>query len=135
MNNKDLEKAAKEYARNYTVNDNGNGGDDWEDDIAIAYRAGAQWMELQFENNRLSACESMTEEEAEREQEFVVKFTQENHRQPTYSDCIEMTRQQVISKACKWLENNLDCMASMTPEGELYWLPNCIESFRKAMEE
>ena len=39
-----------------------------------------------------------------------------------------------IDKACKWLEKNLDCMASMTPEGEMYWLPNCIDNFRKAME-
>jgi len=40
---KDLEEAAKEYAKAYTDNDNGNGGDDWEDDIRITFQAGAKW--------------------------------------------------------------------------------------------
>lgn len=48
---------------------------------------------------------------------------------------INHKKNQWINKACEWLENNLDCMASMTPEGELYWLPNCIDNFRKTMEE
>ena len=39
-----LDGAAKEYARQYTENDNGNGGDDWEDDIRITFEAGAKWM-------------------------------------------------------------------------------------------
>ena len=39
----DLEEAAIEYAKAYTKNDNGNGGDDWEDDIKITFIAGAQW--------------------------------------------------------------------------------------------
>ena len=40
----DVTKAAKDYARCYTESDNGNGGDDWEDDISIAFTAGAQWL-------------------------------------------------------------------------------------------
>ena len=39
-----LDEAAEEYARQYTENDNGNGGDDWEDDIRITFEAGAKWM-------------------------------------------------------------------------------------------
>lgn len=42
--NKKLEQAAKGYAKCYTENDNGNGGDDWEDDIAITFIAGANWQ-------------------------------------------------------------------------------------------
>lgn len=41
---KDLGEAAKEYAKAYTDNDNGNGGDDWEDDIKITFQAGAKWQ-------------------------------------------------------------------------------------------
>ena len=39
-----LDEAAKDYARCYTESDNGNGGDDWEDDISIAFKAGARWL-------------------------------------------------------------------------------------------
>ena len=42
-----LDKAAKEYAYKYTENDNGNGGEDWEDDIRITFIAGAEWMAKQ----------------------------------------------------------------------------------------
>lgn len=39
-----LDEAAKNYAAEYTENENGNGGDDWEDDIVITFKAGAEWM-------------------------------------------------------------------------------------------
>ncbi len=39
-----LDEAAKDYARCYTESDNGNGGDDWEDDILIAFKAGTRWL-------------------------------------------------------------------------------------------
>ena len=39
-----IDEAANEYTTEYTENENGNGGDDWEDDIAIAFKAGAGWM-------------------------------------------------------------------------------------------
>ena len=39
-----LDEAAKDYASCYTESDNGNGGDDWEDDILIAFKAGARWL-------------------------------------------------------------------------------------------
>lgn len=35
-------EAAREYAKEYTKNE-GNGGDDWEDDIRITFEAGAEW--------------------------------------------------------------------------------------------
>ena len=49
-----LDKAAEEYARQYTENDNGNGGDDWEDDIRITFEAGAKWMAEQGETKVLT---------------------------------------------------------------------------------
>jgi len=42
-----LEEVSRQYATDYTSNDNGNGGDDWEDDIAIAFKAGARWQKEQ----------------------------------------------------------------------------------------
>jgi hypothetical protein len=49
----------------------------------------------EFENNRLKACESQTEAEAERELNFAIKFFEEHHRQPTFSDAIEATRKKI----------------------------------------
>ena len=43
MGEEELNKAAAQYARDYTENDEGNGGDDWEDDIRITFIAGAKW--------------------------------------------------------------------------------------------
>lgn len=43
----------------------------------------------EFEKNRLAACGRQTEEEAEREQDFVTSILENEHRQPTYSDAIE----------------------------------------------
>ena len=50
----DLEEAANKYAYDYTTNDEGNGGDDWEDDIATAFKDGAQWQKQQTVDK---ACE------------------------------------------------------------------------------
>lgn len=60
---------------------------------------GAMWMQELFENNRLSHCDSMTEEEYNRESDFVSNFIKEHHRTPTFSDAIEITREQMIDKA------------------------------------
>lgn len=54
-----------------------------------------------FEQNRLKACDNQTPQEAWREAEFVVPFVKEHHRTPTFSDAIEVTRKQMIDKACK----------------------------------
>lgn len=40
----DLGEAAKEYLRQYNESEYGNGGDDWDDDICITFKAGAEWM-------------------------------------------------------------------------------------------
>lgn len=60
-----------------------------------------------FENNRLKACKSQTPEQTWREAEFVVPFVKKYHRQPTYSDAIEITRKQMIEKAIEWIRSNI----------------------------
>lgn len=69
-----------------------------------AYLAGQEAMREQFEKNRLAACDNMTEEEAEREQEFTTDFIEKNLHVPTYSDAIEHGRKQMINKAVEWLK-------------------------------
>lgn len=39
-----LDGAAKEYLKQYNESEFGNGGDDWDDDILITFKAGAMWM-------------------------------------------------------------------------------------------
>jgi hypothetical protein len=51
----------------------------------------------EFEKNRLLACENMTDEEWEREEKFVTDFIEKNHRIPTISDAIELTRKDMIN--------------------------------------
>ena len=60
-----------------------------------------------FEQNRLKACYIQTPEEAERESAFVVPFVKEHHRQPTFSDAIEVTREKMTDKACKIYCDNI----------------------------
>jgi 3'-phosphoadenosine 5'-phosphosulfate (PAPS) 3'-phosphatase len=99
---------------------------------------GYEYALEEFENNRLKACESQTEAEAERELNFAIKFFEEHHRQPTFSDAIEVTRKQMIDKACKWLEQNVDKYLYNTGGYEEY-IPKCGDKlfydFKKAMEE
>lgn len=68
---------------------------------------GYEYAIKEFENNRLKACESQTEAESERELNFAIKFFEEHHRQPTFSDAIEITRKQVTDKACKIYCDNI----------------------------
>lgn len=69
------------------------------------FKAGAEWQYEQFEKNRLTACDNMTEEAAEREQRFAVNFIAENNRIPTFSDAIEYGRKTMREKAISRLEN------------------------------
>lgn len=93
----------------------------------IGANDGYKYALEEFENNRLKACESQTEAESERELNFAIKFFEEHHRQPTFSDAIEITRKQMIEKAVKWIEyyNNNG--------GSLF--DGWKDDFQKAMEE
>ena len=42
-----LNEAAEEYLEQYNESEFGNGGDDWDDDIRITFKAGAEWMARQ----------------------------------------------------------------------------------------
>lgn len=64
---------------------------------------GAEWAQEQYENNRLSYCDNMTAQEAQREMKFVTSFIKQNDRIPTFSDCIEITRKEMIDKTFRWL--------------------------------
>lgn len=89
-----------------------------------------------FEQNRLKACESQTEAESERELNFAIKFFEEHHRQPTFSDAIEATRKQIIDKICKWLEEHLyDDEYLVDADGCLINIDSLINGLKKAMEE
>lgn len=88
----------------------------------------------EFENNRLKACESQSEAEAERELNFAIKFFEEHHRQPTFSDAIEETRKQMIEKSIKWLDDN--AFRYVETYGSNYEVfDTLLEDFKKAMEE
>lgn len=94
---------------------------------------GYEYALEEFENNRLKACDNQTPQEAWRETEFVVPFVKEHHRLPTFSDAIEVTRKQMVDKACKWLENNADDFISDFQD--LHMSKTFYEAFRKAMEK
>lgn len=68
---------------------------------------GYEYALEEFENNRLKACDNQTPQEAWRETEFVVPFVKKHHRTPTFSDAIEVTRKQMVDKACKIYCDNL----------------------------
>lgn len=77
---KDLEDAAKKYR----FFDFGT-----PDEIAqTAFKAGAEWQEKRWENNRLMAQDHATEEECQREMDFVDNHIKKHHRIPTFSDAI-----------------------------------------------
>lgn len=105
-----------------------------------AYLAGQEAMREQFEKNRLASCDNMTEEEADREQEFVTYFLEKNLYAPTYSDAIEYGKRLMIDKACEWLESNVEkYIYNATPSYPDADFKACVggkcwEYFRKAME-
>lgn len=75
-------------------------------DLEQAFIDGAEWQYEQFEKNRLTACDNMTKEEADREQEFTTDFIEKNNRQPTYSEAIEYGRNIASEQAMKYLHEH-----------------------------
>lgn len=118
----ELEKAADEYANSIAQHDHNKvfSIDD--------FKAGAKWQYEQFEKNRLAACDNMTKEEADREQEFTTEFIEKNHRVPTYSEAIEYGRKMAFDKTVEWLKEQ-DEMIGISFQQDF------IERFKKAMEE
>lgn len=81
----ELEEAAKRYG---TEGDEISGLSIIDEEVE-AFKAGANWQKEQFEKNRIAACDRQTEEEAEREQDFVMGIIENEHRQPTFDDAIK----------------------------------------------
>ena len=122
MKDYDLEKAANEYANSIPQHEHNKVFS------IVDFKAGANWRYEQFEKNRLSACDNMTKEEAEREQEFTTDFIEKNNRIPTYSDAIEYGRKQMIDKAVEWLKEQEEMVG-------ISFQDDFIERFKQAMEE
>lgn len=119
----------KTYTETRTEIIEANDGCTMEELYDDAYQQGCTNTFAEMEKNRLRYCENMTEEEAEREMDFVSKFIKENKRIPTFSDCIERTRKEMIEKSCKWLKRN-------TPIGLMEEeLSDFFEDFKIAMED
>lgn len=90
------------------------------------FKAGYDYATEELEKNRLTACDNMTEEEVEREQRFVFDFLKKNSRTPTFSDCIEITRREMIENVVKFLKSTDFCK---------YYNKEFIDEFRRKMEE
>ena len=119
----ELDKAANEYANSIAQHDHNK--------IFSIYdfKAGANWRYEQFEKNRLAACDNMTKEEAEREQEFTIDFIEKNNRIPTYSDAIEYGRESMrerLTKLKKLADNMYNAAQYLTTDAS---------RLHKAMEE
>ena len=102
------------------------------------FKAGYDYAVEELEKNRLIACDNMTEEEAEREQRFVINFLAKNSRTPTFSDCIEVTRQEMIDKACKHINDHWDKLLVYDYNqygGCVFNRQKTVEQFKQAMEE
>lgn len=96
------------------------------------------WQYEQFENNRLTACDNMTKEEADREQEFMTDFIEKNNRVPTYSDAIEYGKRLMIDKACEYIHNHWNKLLVYEYNqfgGSVFNRKKTVEQFRKAMED
>lgn len=96
----ELEEAANEYANSIAQHDHNKVFS------IVDFKAGANWRYEQFEKNRLAACDNMTKEEFEREQEFTTNFIEKNNRVPTYSDAIEYGRNIASEQAMKYLQEH-----------------------------
>jgi hypothetical protein len=71
-----------------------------------AFKAGAQWQELQFEKNRLKHCDSITNEQAELEQGFIDQHLDKYQRMPTFLDAIEYGMRSQKEQLIKRLYNH-----------------------------
>ena len=71
--------------------------------VSWDFRAGAKWQEEQFEKNRLKHCNSITNEQAELESDFIDQHLDKYQRMPTFLDAIEYgmekMKEQMMSKA------------------------------------
>ena len=72
-----------------------------------AYIRGAKEQQAIDEEVRLKKSDDMTKAEYNRETAFADWYLKNGKSTPTFSDAIEWSRKDVISKACDWLDLNL----------------------------
>ena len=94
-----------------------------------AYMDGATEQKAIDEAIRLKKCDDMTEAEYNREAAFLDWFYENSGGTITHSDAIEWARKDLLDKACKWLEERVQC--GVHPQRAYGF----AEEFRKAMEE
>lgn len=102
------------------------------------FEAGYDCANEELEKNRLTACDNMTEKEAEREQRFIINFLEKNSRTPTFSDCVEITRREMIDKACKHINDHWDKLLVYDYNqygGCVFNRQKTVEQFKQALEE
>ena len=128
MKDYDLEKAANDI---FPIDEKTMSLDEQSDQLLrqIGFKFGANWQYEQFEKNRLAACDNMTKEEFEREQEFTTDFIEKNNRIPTYSDAIEYGRESMKERLTK-LEELADKMYYAAQ-----YLTTDASKLRKAMRD
>lgn len=122
---KDLEEAAEEY-RQGEVDTGCDYIDDTDGDslyhsacLADAFKAGAKWQEKRWENNRLMAQDHATEEECQREMDFVDNHIKKHHRIPTFSDAINYgIKWQKAKMMDEWLKDRDGCFWDGVNEGK-----------------
>lgn len=113
-----LDEAAEEYAiQGHENHTSVNYINTYIEGKRIGFIAGAEWMAGQFEKNRLAASDAQTDEEYERETDFVDKIIREKHRTPTFSDAInfgiECERAKMMGKSEVDLEKEMDKLVSL----------------------
>ena len=140
---KTIEERAKEYAdrlKNAEISDFGiatvySYKDVYNANMA-AYKRGANEQKAIDEEVRLKKCDDMTQAEYDREVAFAEWYHKNGKGTPTFSDAIEWAREEVINKACEYLDTYL--MVIGYPDD---WMRDSLniksgkERFREAMEE
>ena len=96
-----------------------------------AYIRGAKEQKAIDEEVRLKKSDSMTQAEYDREVAFADWYNKNGKGTPTYSDAIEWARQELIDKACKWIDKYLHLFVM---KGNILY-PKLAQEFKKSMEE
>ena len=94
-----------------------------------SYTKGATEQKAIDEAIRLKKCDDMTEAEYNREAAFLDWFYENSGGTITHSDAIEWARKDLLDKACKWLEERVQC--GVHPQRAYGF----AEEFRNAMEK
>lgn len=104
------------------------------DNEEIWYKIGVHDCYEDFCQNRIARSTKVSGEALIREMNFIHDFIKEYNGIPTISDAIEATRKQMVDKACKWLEENVEDYGDidLSHNFDSYQM---VKGFRKAMEE